>query len=198
SPTMINVGYNDVWYWDGRAETLEKNVEAAWKGQLGADPAAIAAALAKIPGYQVQFKTIFNGDPSPDSIAKALASFIRTIRSGGSPWDKYEKGDKKAVSEAATRGFELFRNKAGCAQCHAPPMYTDNGFHDVGIGYDKPEPDTGRGKIAKDEKLDGAFKTPSLRSVTAHAPFFHDGRSATIEDAVDYMLGGGIKDKNKN
>lgn len=198
SPTLINVGYNELWYWDGRAETLEKNVEAAWKGQLGADPAVVAAAIAKIPGYEVQFKTIFKSEATPDAIAKALASYIRTIRSGGSPWDKYEKGDKKAVTESVTRGWELFRNKAGCAQCHAPPLFTDNGFHDTGIGFDKPEPDTGRGKIAKDEKLDGAFKTPTLRSVTTHAPFFHDGRAATIEEAVDFMLSGGIKDKNKN
>lgn len=198
SPTMINVGYNDAWYWDGRAETLEKNVEAAWKGQLGADPAVIAATIAKIPLYQVEFKAVFNTDPTPDAIAKALASFIRTIRSGGSPWDLYEKGDKKAAGESAIRGFELFRNKAGCAQCHAPPMYTDNGYHDTGVGFEKLEPDLGRGKIAKDEKLEGAFKTPTLRSVTTHPPYFHDGHAATIDAAVDYMLGGGIKEKNKN
>ncbi|MFS8067732.1 MAG: cytochrome-c peroxidase, partial [Byssovorax sp.] len=198
SPTMINVGYNDAWYWDGRAETLEKNVEAAWKGQLGADPAVIAAALAKIPLYVVEFKAVFNSEPTPDAVNKALASFIRTIRSGGSPWDLHEKGDKKAASDSAARGWELFRNKANCASCHAPPAFTDNGFHNTGIGFDKPEPDTGRGKIAKDEKLDGAFKTPTLRSVTTHAPYFHDGRAETIEAAVDYMLSGGIKEKNKN
>jgi cytochrome c peroxidase len=198
SPTLINVGYNELWYWDGRAETLEKQIEAAWKGQMGADPAAIAAALKKVPLYEVEFKAVFNSDPTPDTILKALASFVRTIRSGGSPWDKHEKGDKTAASDAAKRGWELFRNKAGCAACHAPPAYTDNGFHNTGIGFDKPEPDLGRGKIAKDEKLDGAFKTPTLRSVTKHPPYFHDGRSATIEEAVDYMLSGGIKDKNKH
>lgn len=198
SPTMINVGYNDAWYWDGRAETLEKNVEAAWKGQLGADPAVIAAALGKIPLYVVEFKAVFDSEPTPDAISRALASFIRTIRSGGSPWDLHEKGDKKAASDSAARGWELFRNKAGCAQCHAPPSFTDNGFHNTGIGFDKPEPDTGRGKIVKDEKLDGAFKTPTLRSVTTHAPYFHDGRAETIEAAVDYMLSGGIKEKNRN
>ncbi len=198
SPTMINVGYNDAFYDDGRGETLEKTAEAAWKGQLGADPAVIAAALAKIPLYQVEFKAIFNSDPTPEAVGKALASFIRTIRSGGSPWDMHEKGDKKAASDSAVRGFDLFRNKAGCAQCHAPPAYTDNGYHDVGVGYEKLDPDTGRGKIAKDEKLDGAFKTPTLRSVTTHAPYFHDGHAATIEAAVDYMLSGGIKEKNKN
>lgn len=195
SPTLWNVGYNELFYWDGRAETLNKQILAAWKGQMGADPAAIAATLAKSPGYVVQFKTIYGSDPSEDTIVKALAAFVRTIRSGDAPWDRFEAGDKAAVDEKAKKGFELFRNKAGCAACHAPPLYTDNGFHNTGVGYGKDvkEPDTGRGKITKEKKDDGAFKTPTLRSVTTHAPYFHDGHAATIEEAVDYMLSGGNK-----
>jgi cytochrome c peroxidase len=198
SPTLFNVGYNELWYWDGRAATLEKQIEAAWKGQMGADPAAVSAAINKIPGYEVQFKTLFNHDATPDDIIAAIASFVRTIRSGDAPWDKYEKGDKKAVGEDAVRGFALFRDKAGCAACHAPPLYTDNAFHDVGIGFDKPEPDLGRGKVTKNDKENGAFMTPTLRSVGTHPPYFHDGRAATLTAAVDYMLSGGIKDKNPN
>src|SRR5262245_45681165 len=150
SPTLLNVGYNEKWYWDGRAATLEKQIEAAWKGQMGADPKAIADALAKVPGYVVQFKTIYQSEPTPDAIVKSLASFVRTIRSGDAPWDKREKGDKTAASDDAQRGWELFRDKAGCAACHAPPMYSDNGFHNTGIGFDKPEPDLGRGKESKE------------------------------------------------
>jgi cytochrome c peroxidase len=198
TPTLWNVGYQDLWYWDGRSETLEKQVLAAWEKQMGGETAAVAAVIAKIPEYQVQFQTIFKQDPSGENIVKALASFVRTLRSGDSPWDKYEKGDKKAVGEDAVRGFELFRNKAGCAACHAPPMYTDNAFHNTGIGYDKTPPDLGRGAITKEEKDNGAFKTPTLRSVTTSGPYFHDGRAATIEEAIDYMLSGGIKDKNPN
>jgi cytochrome c peroxidase len=198
SPTLINVGYNELWYWDGRAETLEKQIEAAWKGQMGADPAAAAAKIGQIPGYQIQFKTLFNRDATPEDIVASLAQFVRTIRSGDAPWDKYDKGDKKAVGEDAVRGFALFRDKAGCAACHAPPLYSDNAFHDVGIGYDKPEPDVGRGKISKNDKENGAFKTPTLRSVGLHPPYFHDGRAATLDAAIDYMLSGGIKDKNAN
>lgn len=198
SPTMLNVAYNREWYWDGRAETLEKNVEAAWKGQLGGVPADVAAALVKVPGYEVQFKTIFKRDVTAEDIVAALATFLRTLKSGDAPWDRYEKGDKTAVSEDAVKGADIFRGKAGCAMCHTPPLYTDLAYHNVGIGYDKPELDPGRGKITKDEKENGAFKTPSLRSVSTHAPYFHDGRAATLEDAVDYMLTGGIKDKNPN
>src|SRR5262249_6480371 len=65
SPTLLNVAYNEKWYWDGRAETLEKQIEAAWKGQMGADPAQVAAAIGKIAGYDVQFQKIFSGAASP-------------------------------------------------------------------------------------------------------------------------------------
>ncbi len=198
SPPLWNVGYNEKYYWDGRAETLEKQIEAAWKGQMGADPAAIAQNIAKIPGYLIQFKTIFNTDPTSETIVKALASFVRTIQSGESAWDKFEAGDKSAVDESAKKGWDLFRNKAGCAACHAPPLFTDNGFHNTGVGFGKDvkEPDLGRGKITKDKKDDGLFKTPTLRSAETHAPYFHDGHIASFEEAVDLMLAGGIKNDN--
>lgn len=198
SPPLWNVGYNEKYYWDGRAETLEKQIEAAWKGQMGADPAAIAAALTKIPGYLVQFKTIFNSDPSADTITKSLAAFVRTIRSGESAWDKFEAGDKSAVDESAKKGWEIFRNKAGCAACHVPPLFTDNAFHNVGVGYGKDikEPDLGRGKVTKEKKDEGLFKTPTLRSAETHAPYFHDGHASTFEEAVDFMIAGGNKNDN--
>lgn len=197
SPTLINVGYNDLWYWDGRATTLEKQVEAAWKGQMGAaDEAKIAAEIQKIPLYEVEFKAVFDGPATPDNIVKAIASFVRTIRVGDAPWDKFENGDKNAASKDAQKGFEIFRNKAACAACHAPTLYTDNGFHNVGIGSEAKDPDPGREKVTKDKKDEGAFMTPNLRNVDSHPPYFHDGRAATLDDAVDLMLAGGVKNPN--
>ena len=197
TPSLFNVGYQAAFGWDGKSETLEKAVQAEWTTQMGADLPTITASIAKIPGYASQFKAVFGGDPTADAIVKAIAAYVRTIRSGGSAWDKLEKGDKRAVGEDAQRGFELFKGKAGCAQCHAPPLYTDDTFHNVGVGFDKPDPDLGRGKAADDEKLTGAFKTPSLRSVSTHPPYLHDGRALSLEQAVDLMLAGGIKEKNK-
>lgn len=200
SPTLINAGYNDLWYWDGRAESLEKQILAAWKGQMGAEPDKIAEAVGKVPGYEVQFKTIFGANATGDTIVKALASFVRTIRAGDSPWDKIEKdtSDKSKEAEAARRGFALFRGKAGCAACHAPPMFTNNGFHNTGIGFDKDvkEPDLGRGKITNNKDDNGKFKTPTLRNVGTHPPYFHDGRAATLDEAIDFMLGGGQPNDN--
>jgi cytochrome c peroxidase len=70
-------------------------------------------------------------------------------------------------------------------------LFTDFGFHSVGIGHGAKEPDLGRGAITKEESDNGRFKTPTLRSVAQHAPYFHDGSGKTLEDAVDYMLSGG-------
>jgi cytochrome c peroxidase len=199
TPSLINVGYQSVWYWDGRAPTLEAQILAAWKGQMGVGDAfeERVKEIAKIDKYKEMFKAAFGSDDiKGDHVVKALASFVRTLRSGDSPFDKFDKGDKKAISESAARGWEIFRNKAGCAACHAPPLFTDLGFHNVGVGYTAKEPDKGRAAATKDDKDAGKFKTPSLRSVTLHPPYFHDGSAKTIEEAIDYMLGGGHKNDN--
>jgi cytochrome c peroxidase len=207
TPTLYNVGYFKQWYWDGRAATLEGQVTAAWKGQMGGDPDAVAMALNGIDAYKNDFQKVFNGPATGANIAQAIATFVRTIKSQDSPWDKYQNGDKSAVSDDAVKGFTVFSDtdKANCTLCHLPPLFTDTLFHNVGIGSDKEKPDMGRGKILADaaekagtkdpnaEAMMGAFKTPTLRSITETAPYFHDGRSAKLEDAVDLMLKGGIK-----
>ena len=207
TPTLYNVGYYKQWYWDGRAATLEGQVTAAWRGQMGGDPDAMAMTLNGIEAYKNEFQKVFNGPATGANIAQALATFVRTLKSENAPWDKYEKGDKSAVPEDAIKGFTVFSDsdKANCTLCHLPPLYTDTLFHNVGIGYDKPMPDLGRGKFLSDaaekaktkdptaETMQGAFKTPTMRSVTETAPYFHDGRAKTLEDAVDLLLKGGIK-----
>jgi cytochrome c peroxidase len=207
TPTLINAAYYKQWYWDGRAATLEGQVTAAWRSQMGGDPDAMAMTLNGIPAYSKEFQQVFNGPATGANVAQALATFVRTLTSENAPWDKYERGDKAAVSEDAIKGFTVFSDsdKANCTLCHLPPLYTDTLFHNVGVGYDKPMPDLGRGKILNDaaekagtkdptaETMQGAFKTPTLRSVTETGPYFHDGRSKTLEESVDFMLGGGIK-----
>jgi cytochrome c peroxidase len=210
TPTLYNVGYYKQWYWDGRAATLEGQVTAAWRGQMGGDPDAVAMTLNGIDAYKADFQKVFNGPATAANISQAIAAFLRTIRSQDSPWDKYQAGDKSAVSDDVVKGFDVFSNsdKANCTLCHLPPLFTDTLFHNVGIGFDKPMPDLGRGKILGDaaekagkqdpdaDKMKGAFKTPTLRSVSEHPPYFHDGRAKSLEDAVDQMLKGGIKNPN--
>ena len=198
TPSLYNVGYQSAWYWDGRAATLEAQVLAAWRGQTGADPAKVAVALNAIPGYRSQFDAVFGGEASPDAIAKALAAYLRATNSDDSPWDRYEQGNRRAVSRDAVAGFQLFMNKGRCATCHAPPYYGNSTFHNIGLEHAKAKPDPGRFNATKDEADRGAFKTPSLRSVALGAPYFHDGSVATLEEAVSYMAGGGKPDANKS
>jgi cytochrome c peroxidase len=209
TPTLYNVGFYKEFYWDGRAATLETQIRAAWRGQMGADDMVapeIAKTLNGIEGYKRAFMSAMGGEATPDNIVQALATFVRTIRSEDSAWDKYEKGDKTAVSDEVRAGFEIFRGaeKAQCTLCHTPPLYSDKTFHNVGIGMDKQMPDMGRGKILADKKdpgadaMMGAFKTPSLRSVTDTGPYFHDGRAKTLDEAVSLLLKGGIDNAHKD
>lgn len=201
SPALYNVAYATSWYWDGRKPTLEAQILAAWTGQVGGTPEEVAQKLAEVPEYAERFNRAFKEGPTADNIPKALASFVRiTLRSGDSPWDRYEKaGDKSQISEEALAGFKVFTEKANCALCHAPPMYTDMIYHNIGVGYEGvDEPDPGRGKVTNDEKQTGAFKTPGLRSVGLHPPYLHDGSAETLEAAVDFMIAGGYREGNKH
>lgn len=203
TPTLYGVAYYPDLYWDGRAKGLEAQILAAWKAQMGGDPDAVAKELEGIAAYKAQFQGEFGTAPSGENIVKALASFVRTIHAGDTPWDR---GSAEAP---AKEGFKVFSEAARCTLCHLPPLYSDTLFHNVGIGFDGEKPDLGRGKHLADtaakanqppppeaETLKGAFKTPSLRGVALSGPYFHDGRAATPEEAVDAMLKGGIPNPN--
>jgi len=211
TPTLNNVGYLQLWYWDGRGKTLEGVASAAWQKQMGAEPEQIAMKLNEIPGYKDAFQKAMGGPATGDSIAKALATFMRTIKSDDSQWDRCSQGiEKSAKCDELTKGFDVFshQNKANCTLCHLPPKFTDTLFHNVGIGMDKPKPDMGRGKIMEDEakqagtpdpkaaEMMGAFKTPTLRGAAEASPYFHDGSVPTLEKAALKMLGGGIENPN--
>jgi cytochrome c peroxidase len=198
TPSLYNAGHQTAWYWDGRASSLEAQILAAWKSQNGADPAVVAARLNAIPGYRGQFQAVFGGPATAQNIPQALAAYLRGKRSENAPWDRYEQGDVKAVSEAAIEGYKLFAGKARCAVCHAAPYYGNGGFHNVGLEARKNPPDPGRFAVTGAESDRAAFKTPSLRSAALSAPYFHDGSARTLREAVKYMAAGGGRDRNKS
>ena len=201
SPTLYNVGYYNEFYWDGRMPTLEDQVLAAWRGQVGATPDAVAEAIGAIPGYAEQFESAMGTEVTADAIVDALSTFVRSLGADNSPWDQYELGDPNAVSADAIAGFDVFslEDKANCTLCHLPPLYTDTLYHNIGVGFDSDDPDMGRGAFLANQDpppddaatFNGAFKTPTMRNVTLHPPYFHDGGAATLDEAVDYVLSGG-------
>ena len=206
APTMWNIGYHKEFYWDGRSATLEAQAKAAWAGgNMGASgkdghPSVddICAKLSQIEGYRKQFQEVFGGGCTPDNAAKALAAFMRTIVANhtNSAWVRFREGNQTALSEQARRGYQVFSETAKCVNCHDGVLLTDLQFHTTGIGWDakkKEFADVGRFKVSNDEKHKGAFKTPTLLDIAESAPYFHDGSVATLEEAVDLMLAGGIK-----
>ncbi len=197
TPALYNVGYQHVWYWDGRAPTLDLQILAAWRGQLGADPAKVAATLNGVDGYRSQFVAVWRTGATPDNVVETLAAFLRSLVSDNSPWDRHEAGEAGAVSVDAIAGEALFAGKGRCTTCHSPPYYGNSTFFNIGLEHGKTNPDPGRYNVNKLDENRSAFKTPTLRSVAQSAPYFHDGSAATLKDAVRYMAGGGKPDPDK-
>jgi len=191
SPTLWNIGYHKEFYWDGRSPSLEKQAMAAWTGaNQGAKADEIVAKLNALQGYRAQFQKVFGSDATPDNVVQAIASFERTIISGTTAWDRYKAGDKTALSDSAVRGWNIFQ-AIKCTNCHDGVLLADQQYHNVGIGMDQKEPDPGRFKVSGKPEDTGAFKTPTLRDIAKSAPYFHDGSTKTLEEAVDIMLAGG-------
>jgi cytochrome c peroxidase len=198
TPTLYNVGHQSLWYWDGRATTLEGQVLAAWRAQSGADPVKVTAMLNSIPGYRSQFQAIYGTEATPDTVVKTFATFFRSLNSDNSAWDRFQRGDSKAVSAAAIEGQALFMGKGKCSLCHTAPYYGNSTFFNIGLEHGKEKPDVGRFNVTRNEADRGAFKTPTLRSIELSGPCFHDGSAATLKDAVRYMASGGKADPNKS
>jgi cytochrome c peroxidase len=212
TPTLYGVAYYPELYWDGRATAgLESQITAAWKGHMGGEPEKVAATLNAIPGYASQFQTEFGGAATGERIAMALATFVRTIHAGDTPWDRMTPQERMAPEDPAAQGFKVFTQVSKCSLCHLPPLYSDTLYHNVGVGMDAESPDLGRGGYLRKqaegegrpappeaETLAGAFKTPSLRGVALSGPYFHDGSAATLEEAADLMLQGGKDNPHKD
>jgi cytochrome c peroxidase len=161
------------------------------------DMTILVERLVAIPGYQAAFERAYPGEGITEkTIAKALASFERTIVSANAPFDRWHAGDKKAVDESAKRGFKLFTGKAKCDVCHEGFNFTDNGFHNIGLKTPKGlSEDVGRYAQRKVKVNKGAFKTPTLRDVALNGPYMHNGMYRTLEEVVDhYDRGGDVKD----
>jgi cytochrome c peroxidase len=137
-----------------------------------------------------------------------LATFVRTIYAGDTPFDNVPP---EAEGNDLAKGFKVFSEVAHCTLCHLPPLFSDTLFHNMGVGMDRPKKDPGRGKVLADtalaagkpvppeaKVLRGAFKTASLRGLLLTAPYFHDGRAKTVEEAAGLMMKGGIPNPHRD
>jgi cytochrome c peroxidase len=199
SQPLIGLGYagNAPVGWDGRSATLEAQAKASIAtGSMSMRETdapvkveVIEERIRSAPDYVAKFNAALPGAAiNIDTIAQAIAAFERTIEPGVAPFDRWVAGEEGAISESAKRGFALFAGKAICFACHSGWRFTDDKFHDIGTTTT----DQGRGREVKDEKLNYAFKTPTLRSVALRPPYMHNASIANLSDVVRHYETGGI------
>ncbi|MCS7025692.1 MAG: cytochrome-c peroxidase [Bryobacteraceae bacterium] len=199
APTVINRAYSLAQFWDGRAPTLEEQAKGPIQNpiEMGETHDNVVQKLKAIPGYRKLFQQAFGTeDITMDHVAKAIATFERTVLSGNSPYDRYRAGNKSALTPEQVRGMDVYFNKAKCDQCHEGINFTSNAYHNLGVGMDKPNPDEGRFAVTKNPADWGAFKTPTLREIARTAPYMHDGSLKTLEEVVEFYNQGGVPNKN--
>jgi cytochrome c peroxidase len=194
SGSILDAAYMRYQFWDGRAGSLEEQALGPIHNpiEMGETLENVVRKLNAIPEYRAQFQQVFGTDATSDAIAKAIAAFERTVVTGPSPFDRYLQGETGALSAAALRGMDLFNGKAHCTPCHGGPMFSDQGFHNIGVGMNTAKPDAGREAITHQPADRGAFKTPTLRNVALTAPYLHDGSETTLMAVIDYYDRGGI------
>ena len=192
TPSLWNVAFSPVLFWDGRASSLEDQVRfpVEHADEMGSTLAAAARRLAADASYVRAFAEAFPRSPevAPGNIAKALAAYERTLVSPPTRFDRWVAGKAEALAPAELRGLKLFTGKARCIGCHAGFAFTDHNFYDIGL----PGDDIGRGKVIGLSAADHAFKTPTLRELAWTAPYMHNGALATLEDVVRFYEGGGV------
>jgi len=191
TPSLINIAYTNVFFWDGRASSLEDAVsqDMLSPGKFSGETArSIVVRIAAISAYRKAFNVSFASEGVTfERITAALATFVRSIVANPSPFDAWLKGDATAIPESAKRGFALFRGKARCVSCHSGPAFSDSSFHNTGIN----SVDPGHFEISGKDEDRNSFKTPGLRDISLTPPYMHNGSKKTLTDIIDFYDRGG-------
>lgn len=199
TPTLINRAFGKSQFFDGRAPTIEAQIVIPLTNpnEMGMTVDKAVAAIAGIRGYAPLFAAAF-GDPAVtfDRITKSIATFERTILSGNSRYDRFNAGDKNALTKEEKDGLEFFNGKGECAECHSGPDFTNEKFENLGIGMDRRPIDPGREDVTHKHGDLGKFKTPTLRDLASRGPYMHDGRFQTLDQVLDFYAQGGIQNPN--
>ncbi len=222
SQTVINAAYLGKLFWTGSAKSLEAQAPSAALGAISGNGERdmVEARLAFIPEYVKRFKQVFGDDwPKVNNVWKAMAAFERTLIHDNTPFDKYMRGDKKALSAQQVRGLKLFQGKANCIECHNGPLLTDQKYYNLGLSraeewsengmaqitfryeqyakgvteelYRKIKDDAGLYYRTKQKSGMGKFRTPPLRYTAYTAPFMHNGKFFDFDEVVEFYNDGG-------
>ena len=191
APTVLNSSLNVAQFWDGRAADLKAQAGGpiANPGEMGFSHTLAVGMLQTIPGYVAQFKKAFGSDQIDiEKVTKAIAAFEETLVTPNSRFDKWLRGDKKALTANELAGYKLFK-ETGCIACHNGPAVGGNSFQKMGQvePYKASSPAEGRSAVTGKDADRFNFKVPTLRNVEMAYPYFHDGAANTLPEAVDTM-----------
>ncbi|MFZ3041039.1 MAG: cytochrome-c peroxidase [Thiobacillus sp.] len=191
APTVLNSSMNIAQFWDGRAKDLQAQAGGpiANPGEMASNHVLAVEVLQSIPGYVAEFKTTFGTDKiTIEQVTKAIAAFEETLVTPNSRFDKWLKGDKKALTANELAGYRIFKD-SGCVACHNGPAVGGNSFQKMGVvaPYKASSPAEGRIAITGKDADRFNFKVPTLRNVELTYPYFHDGAANTLTEAVDTM-----------
>lgn len=204
SPTVWNAAFNSVQFWDGRAASLEEQAKGPMINpvEMGMESHdAVILRLKSISDYETEFNKVFGKDSlNIENVAKAIATYERTLVTPDSPYDRYQKGDKKALSVGAVRGMKLVQ-ETGCLACHSGPNFSGPRLS-AGQGFYQKFPlipgsefeskyelskDLGRYEVTKQDQDKNMWRVPTWRNIALTAPYFHNGSVKTLDEAVRVM-----------
>lgn len=195
APTVLNAALNLAQFWDGRAATLEDQIDGPITHplEMANDWDSLERKLSASPEYESAFAAALGAKPSRQGVKAAIAAFERILITVDSPFDRWLQGDAGALSTDQREGYQLFK-AAGCVACHQGQNAGGNMYQRFGLFGDYfqdrgniTRADDGRFNVTGRESDRHVFRVPSLRNVELTAPYFHDGSARTLTDAVEVM-----------
>ena len=198
APSILNRHETTIQFWDGRAGSLEEQALMPIENEteFGSTIEEVIERLKSDADYPRRFESSFEDGITPENIARAIASFERTLIADESPADRFMAGEFTALSEPARRGKWIFESSGRCWRCHSGRHFSDEKFHNTGVGLSAEPPDLGRFEVTGVEADRGAFKTPALRNVALTAPYMHDGSMKTLREVIEFYRDGGRANPN--
>lgn len=194
TPPLYNRAFGHAFGWDGKAPTLEAQVllPIANQHEMNLPLADAVARLRSDAGYVREFTAVLGAAPDEAGLGAALGGYLRGIVLGDSPVDRFFRNQRNSLTREERAGLWIYESKGRCWRCHVQPNFSDEKFHNTGVGVVDGEPgDLGRFLVTQKDADRGAFKTPTLRGLTLTAPYMHDGSLATLEDVVAFYRRGG-------
>ena len=193
APTLVNRAFGTSMMWDGRRTTLESQVldPISNPNEMSLPHEEALKRLETHEKYPLLFRGAYTDGLNLQNLSRALSTYVRTILVGNSPVDRFHAGDSSSLTAQEKAGLWIYESKGGCWRCHSGPNFSDEGFHNTGVGVLGQKPEAGRAGVTEHSGDTGAFKTPTLRGLVHSPPYMHDGSIKTLREVVEFYRRGG-------